>query len=86
MRVAPTYGMYLFTRDWTTIAATTLAIATPLALLVSDDTIQALAYAGFLLLQYVFAAWVARVQGEQLVMSVMSCKGTSLNSRTRQEK
>ena len=86
IRVAPTYGMYLFTRDWTTIAATSLAIATPLALLISDNTIQALAYAGFLLLQYVVAAWVARVQGEQLVMSVMSCKGTSLNSQPRHKK
>ena len=86
IRVVSTYGMYLFTRDWTTISATTLALATPVALWVSDDTIQALSYAGFLLLQYVFAAWVARVQGEQLVMSVMSCKGTSLNSRPRDKK
>ena len=86
IRVSPTYGMYLFTRDWTTIAATTLAIATPLALLISEDTIQAFAYSGFLTLQFVFAAWVARVQGEQLVMSVMSCKGTSLNSRPRDSK
>ena len=29
MRVASTYGMYLFTRDWTTISATTLVIACP---------------------------------------------------------
>ena len=86
IRVVSTYGMYLFTRDWTAISATTLCIATPVALWVSDDTIQALSYAGFLLLQYVFAAWVARVQGDQLVMSVMSCKGTSLNSRPRDKK
>ena len=81
VRVESTYGMYLFTRDWTTIAAITLAVATPAALWLSDDTVGALSYGGFVLLQYAFAAWVARVQGEQLVMSVMSCKGTSLNTR-----
>ena len=95
IRVGSTYGMYLFTRDWTTIAAITLALATPAALWLSEDSVQALSYGGFVLLQYAFAAWVARVQGEQLVMSdnpsyidqvvlthpdeVMSCKGTSLN-------
>ena len=79
-RVRSTYGMYLFTRDWTTIAAMTLVVATPAALWLSDDTVRALSYAGFVLLQYAVATWVARVQGEQLVISVMSCKGTSLNT------
>ena len=86
IRVESTYGMYLFTRDWTTIAAITLAVATPVALWLSDDTVGALSYGGFVLLQYTFAAWVARVQGEQLVMSVMSCKGTSLNTRPGSKK
>ena len=81
MRVESTYGIYLFTRDWTTIAAITLAVATPAALWLSETPAQALSYGGFLLLQYAVAAWVARVQGEQLVMSVMSCKGTALNTQ-----
>ena len=81
VRVQSTYGTYLFTRDWTTIAAITLAVATPAALWLSEVPAQALSYGGFLLLQYAVAAWVARVQGEQLVVSVMSCKGTSLNTR-----
>ena len=80
IRVGSTYGMYLFTRDWTTITAITIALATPAALWLSEDRVQALSYGGFVLLQYAFAAWVARVQGEQVVMSVMSCKGTSLNT------
>ena len=86
IRVGSTYGMYLFTRDWTTIAAITFAVATPAALWFSEDTVGALAYGGFVLLQYAFAAWVARVQGEQLVMSVMSCKGRSLNTRPDDKK
>lgn len=52
----------------------------------AEDSVQALAYGGFVLLQYALAAWVARVQGEQLVMSVMSCKGTSLNTRPEDTK
>ena len=86
IRVGPTYGMYLFSRDWTTIAAITFVVATPAALWFSQDSVQALAYGGFVLLQYALAAWVARVQGEQLVMSVMSCKGTSLNTRPGDKK
>ena len=81
IRVQSTYEMYLFTRDWTTVAAITLAIATPAALWLSEAPAQALSYGGFLLVQYAIAAWVARVQGEQRAMSVMSCKGTSLNTR-----
>ena len=81
IRVQPTYGMYLFARDWTAVAVITLAIATPAALWLSETPAQALSYGGFLLVQYAVAAWVARVQGEQMVMSVMSCKGTSLNTR-----
>jgi len=86
MRVGPAYGMYLFSRDWTTIAAITFVVATPVALWFSDDSVRALAYGAVVLLQYALAAWLARVQGEQLVMSVMSCKGTSLNTRLGDKK
>ena len=46
IRVESTYGMYLFTRDWTTIAAITLAVATPAALWLSEAPAQALTYGG----------------------------------------
>ena len=77
-RVRGTYGLYLLARDWTLIGVATLALAGPLALLVSDDAGLALLYGTFLLCQCVLALWVARVQGEELVMSVLACRGSSL--------
>ena len=76
-RVRDRYGQYLFARDWMTVAAATLILAAPLALWLADDAMQALFYAVLLLAQCAIARRVARVQGEQLVMSVMSCKGSS---------
>ena len=81
-RVRPAYGLYLFARDWLVISVATLVLAGPLALWLSADFGRALAYGAVLLCQCGIALWVARVQGEQLVMSVMSCKGSSLASRT----
>lgn len=79
-RVRQTYGLYLFARDWTAVAVATLILAAPLAIWLTDDTTRALWYGAALLVQVVFARWVALVQGNQLVMSVLSCKSSSLNS------
>lgn len=78
-RVRPTYRLYLFARDWTVVAVATLILAAPLALWFADDTTRALWYGAALLVQIAFARWLARVQGNQLVMSVMSCKASSLS-------
>lgn len=77
-RVRPTYGLYLFARDWTTVALTTLILAGPIAGWLAENTKLALWYAAVLLCQCALARWLAGVQGEQLVMSVMSCKASSL--------
>ena len=81
-RVRPAYGLYLFARDWMAIAAVTLVLAGPLALWLAEDAGRAFWYAVVLLGQCALARWVARVQGEQFVMSVLSCKGSSLVSRS----
>ena len=81
-RVRPAYSLYLFTRDWTVIAATTLVLAGPLSLYVAKHTGPALAYGAILFCQFVIARWVARIQGEQLVMSVLSCQGSSVAQST----
>ena len=85
-RVRPAYGHYLFARDWTAIAVATLVLAGPLALWLAADVGRALAYGVVLLCQCAIARWIARVRGEQLVMSVLSCKGSSLAPRLGGEK
>ena len=85
-RVRPSYGLYLFARDWTTIAVTTLVLAGPIALCLAENSGRALWYAVVLLGQCAFSRWLARVQGEQLVMSVLSCKGSSLGMRSDSKK
>ena len=70
----------LFARDWTMISVTTVVLAGPLALWLAQDAARTLSYGAFLLCQCALALWVARVQGEELVMSVLSCKGSSLAS------
>ena len=80
-RVRPAYGWYLFARDWMAIAAATLVLAGPLALWLADDLERAFWYAVVLLGQCALARLLARVQGEQFVMSVLSCKGSSLSTR-----
>ena len=79
-RVRPAYGLYLFGRDWTTIAAVTLVIGGPLAFGLGEDGIKALWYGVVLVGQYFLARLLARVQGEQMVMSVIGCKGASLGA------
>ena len=81
-RVRSSYGPYLFARDWMVIATVTFALAAPVSLWLAADAGRALAYGAVLVCQCVIARWVARVQGEQLVMTVMSCKGSSLLSRS----
>ena len=81
-RIRPTYGLYLFARDWTAVAVFMLIVAAPAALWLSEETKGALWYPVVLLAQCVLARWLARVQGEQLSMSVLSCKGSSLASPT----
>ena len=73
-RVRPAYGLYLFARDWTAIAVTVLVLAGPMALWLTEDAERTLWYIVVILCQCVFARWLAHVQGEQLVMSVISCK------------
>ena len=85
-RVRPAYGLYLFARDWTTASVTTLVFASPIAIWLAKDPERAFWYAAVLLGQCAFARWLARVQGEQLVMSVMSCKGSSLVTRSGDNK
>ena len=80
-RVRPAYGLYLFARDWMTVAAATVIVAGPFALVLADDLMKALSYAVLLFAQCAVARRIARVQGEQLVMSVMSSKGSSLPMR-----
>ena len=81
-RVRPAYGLYLLTRDWTAVAAITFIAASPIALCLAEDMEGAVWYAVVLLGQCAIARWVAGVQGEQLVMSVMSCKGSLLKTRS----
>ena len=81
-RVRSSYGPYLFARDWIVIAAATLVVAGPVSLWLAADVGRALAYGAVLVCQCVIARWVARVQGQQLVMTVLSCKGSSLASRS----
>ena len=77
-RVRPAYGLYLFGRDWTTIAAATFIVGCPLALALGEDRTKTLWYGVVIVGQYLLARLLARVQAEQMVMSVMACKGASL--------
>ena len=81
-RVGPAYGLYLFARDWTVVAAFLLIVAAPAALWFSEEAKGVLWYPVALLVQCVLARWLAHVQGEQLVMSGLSCKGSSFVSHT----
>lgn len=75
-RVRPTYSLYLFTRDWTIVAATTLVLGGLLSLYFAENAGASVAYGAILLCQFVIARRVARIQGEQLVMTVLACKGS----------
>ena len=81
-RVRPGYRLYLFARDWTSIAVATLVLGLPLAFGFADDAAAALWYGLFLVVQFAFSRWLARVRGERLVMSVLSCKASSLARKT----
>ena len=81
-RVRPAYGWYLFARDWMAFATVTFLFAGPLALWLSEDLARAFWYPVVLLGQCAIARRLARVQGEQFVMSVLSCKASSLVSQT----
>ncbi len=83
-RVRPGYRLYLFARDWTAITAATSVSALPLALAYAEDTATGLWYALFLIIQLAFARWLAGVRGEQLVMSVLSCKAASVAAEIEQ--
>ncbi len=79
VRIRPAYTQYLFARDWTTIAVTILILAIPMAIWFSESKVQSLYYVIFLISQCVLARQLARVQGKQLVTSVMARKGSSLS-------
>ncbi len=79
VRIRSVYRWYLFARDWTIIAVTALILAIPMAVLFSEIKLQTLSYVIILISQCLIARQFARVQGEQLVMSVMVRKGTSMS-------
>lgn len=81
-RVRPAYELYLFARDWTVVAVFMLVVAAPAAVWLSEHADGTLWYPVPLVVQCALARWLAQVQGEQLVMTVLSCKGSSLASRT----
>lgn len=82
-RVRSCYGLYLFARDWLTIAAAMLILAGPIALWLTEGDRQIFLYTLVLVVQCGFARWLGGVQGSQLIMSVMSCKGSSLSTRSK---
>ena len=81
-RVRPAYGWYLFARDWMAFATVMLVLAGPLALWLAEEPVRAFSYAVTLLGQCIIARRFARVQGEQFVMSVLSCKASSLATKS----
>ena len=81
-RVRPAYGWYLFARDWMAFATVTLVLAGPLALCFAEEPVRVFWYTVVLLGQCAIARRFARVQGEQFVMSVLSCKASSLVSQS----
>ena len=80
-RVRPCYQLYLFARDWTTATVILFVAGAPSALCLSEGTKVAFWYTAGLLGQGLLARWLARVQGEQLTMSVVACKASSLPER-----
>ena len=80
-RIRSPYELYLFARDWTIIAAAILILATPMAFWFSKATVLSFLYVAILVVQCLLARQVARVQGEQLVKSVMVLKGSSVSVR-----
>ena len=80
-RIRSAYGLYLFARDWTIIAVAVLIFAIPMAFWFSEATVQTFLYVAALIVQCLMARQVARVQGEQLVKSVMVLKGSSVSVR-----
>ena len=81
VRIRSAYGLYLFARDWMIIAVAILIFATPMAFWFSDAKVVSFCYVAVLIVQCLMARQVARVQGEQLVKSVMVRKGFSASSR-----
>ncbi len=79
VRIRSVYRWYLFARDWTIIAVAVLTLAIPMAVLFSEVQLQTLYYVILLIGQCLLARQFARVQGEQLVKSVMVRKGTSVS-------
>ena len=81
-RVRPVYGWYLFGRDWALIAVASILLGCPFVLAGNADSINTIGYCVLMVCQYLLARQFARIQGEQLVMSVLSCKGSSLGPST----
>lgn len=79
VRIRSVYRRYLFARDWTIIAVAVLILAIPVAVLFSEVKLQTLYYVILLIGQCLLARQFARVQGEQLVRSVMVRKGSSVS-------
>ena len=77
-RIRSAYGLYLFGRDWMTIAVVTLVGGSVAPFFVADDLAPVPWYVAFLVGQCAFVRRFARVQGEQLVMSVLASKASSL--------
>jgi len=78
LRIRSAYSRYLVARDWAVIAAVLLILGSPLAYVVYATKSQAIWYIVTLLVQFILTRQAARVQGAQLVKSVLVRKGTSL--------
>ena len=78
VRIRSVYKRYLFARDWTIIAVAALILAIPMAVWFSETTAQFAYSSAIPIVQCLVARQFARVQGEQLVKSVMVLKGSSV--------
>lgn len=83
-RIRQVYKSYLFAREWTLFAAFILITSTPIVILLSIPLKNILLCLTILIGQYFIIRFVARVQGEQLVKSVMSRKASSLTLNKNQ--
>ena len=81
VRIRSVYRRYLFARDWMIIAVAALVLAAPMAVWFSETAVKPFYYVAILVGQCLIARQLARVQGEQLVKSVMVCKGSSVSVR-----
>jgi hypothetical protein len=69
---------YLFTRDWTALAAMMVVILSPLAFWQATTLRQAAIYVGALVLQYIVVRFAAVNYGQRLVTTVLAIKSAGV--------